>query len=180
MKNPMDFIKDLDDRELAIPDPSFLRKEYHSNPTKTIENRAGKHDRAYDAFCKWAALPKELRVPKSEILFEGKWKLPKGYCTHFKARRDFRNKRATYFWDWMMDMLPDVVYSQYKKVLDDGNTNAAKFFADLIAKRLDAEKPEQVIQPLAIIGVPQDKINKLFTPKGYEDTKGIIPIDEEK
>ena len=57
---------------------------------------------------------------------------------------------------------------------------AAKFFADLIAHKLDVDKPDAIIQPLTIIGVPQEKIQQLFTPKKFEDVKGIIPIDEEK
>lgn len=169
-------IKNIDIDNLAIPDPSFLTETY-GDPDKLKGGELTKHKSAYEAFCRWSALPKEERDPATEVAFEKKYHLSKGYGQHFKLRKDFQNKRLTYFWEWMMEKLPDVVYSQYKKVMADGNTNAAKFFAELIAKKLEDEKPLQIIQPLSIVGVPQDKIDKLFTPKSY-DKKGIIPIDE--
>lgn len=160
---------------IPIPSPEFLRHEYAIK--KSPDSTLIKHERAYEAFCRWSSLPKELRKPKTAKSFEEKWSLPRSYTEKFTQREDFRNKRLTYFWDWMMDNFPDVVYSMYKRAVSGGKSSAAdaKAFAELISKHLDIERPQTLIQPIALIGVPQEKIEKLFIPKGYEKTEGIIP-----
>lgn len=189
MNNILDIksIKDLEDLSIGdikksvngieIPDPTYLTEGAGTKDSPDAEFK--KHGRAYEAYLRWSALPKKERDPATELSFEKKWGLPKAYCAHvFRARKDFSSRRLYYFWEWMLEKLPDIVYSQYEKVIKDGNTMAAKFFADLIAHKLDVDKPEAVIQPLTIIGVPQEKIQQLFTPKKFEDVKGIIPIDQ--
>ena len=194
MNNLLDLknIKDLDDLAgledlkvkggkggIEIPDPTYLTEG--ATTKSSPDGELKKHAQAYEAYLRWSALPKKERNPTTEMAFEKKWGLPKSYCIHkFRSRKDYSSRRLFYFWEWMLEKLPDVVYSQYEKVLKDGNTMAAKFFADLIAHKLDVDKPDAIIQPLTIIGVPQEKIQQLFTPKKFEDVKGIIPIDEEK
>lgn len=160
---------------LPIPDPSYLRKVYSGKR----EGQLTKYEKEYEKYCQWSALPKRERNPKTAVSFERKWKIPKGYSLIFRERKDYENKRRMYFWRWMDDIFPEVIDVLYLQATEKGNTNAAKFFAEFMGKHIEVEKPAQIIQPLAIIGVPQDKIERLFTPKGYEDTKGIIPIDEE-
>lgn len=77
-----------------------------------------------------------------------------------------------------MDMLPDVVESQYKLAMKNGNTAAAKFFADLISKNEVLDAPVQKVQPFVLVGVPQDKIDQLFVPRGYEKADKLIPEGE--
>lgn len=161
-----------------IPDPSFLTKKYAGK--EEGDGKLIKYEKEYDKYCEWSALPKRLREPKTQDAFERKWKIPKKYSFSFRHRKDYENKRRMYFWRWMNDIYPDVVDTLYTQATVKGNINAAKFFAELVAKHEEIEKPAQIIQPLAIIGVPQSKIEKLFVPKGYENPKGIIPIDEVK
>lgn len=175
----LDFIKKVEEvSEIAIPSPDFLRKTF-PKPTQKEDGELIKHKNVYEKFCQWSGLPSEVREPKTEVAFEKKWKIPRNYCQQFKGRSDFKDKRLMYFWDWMMEVLPDVVYSQYVKVKATGNTPAAEFFAKLVAKKLEVDKPIQEIKSLTIVGVPQENIEKLFTPKGFEDTKGLIPFEKE-
>jgi len=159
--------------DIPIPDPSYLRKITKA----TKDGKLDKYAKEYDKFCQWSSLPKEEREPKTQDKWERKYKIPKGYSYSFRQRKDFQNRRLAHFWDWMMDKFPDVVNAMYKRAIDKSSVDA-RAFAELIAKHIDVEKPQSIIQPLAIIGVPQDKIEKLFTPKTFENTKGIIPIDE--
>ena len=174
MKIPdsLDLLKQAD--ITGIPDPTFLKKSIEGNRGGKIT----KHETAYEKYCQWSALPKRLREPKTQDAFERKWKVPKGYAHVFRERKDYDNKRRVYFWKWMNDVYPDVVDTLYIQATEKGNINAAKFFAELVSKHDEVERPAAIIQPLTIIGVPQERIEKLFVPKNYEDVKGIIPIDE--
>ena len=170
--NSLELLKQADLE--GIPDPSFLKEDNKG----TRDGKMTKYDTAYEKFCQWSALPKRLREPKTIVAFELKWKLPKTSSFQFKERKDYDNKRRAYFWKWMNDVYPDVVDTLYLQATVKGNINAAKFFAELVAKHEEVERPAAIIQPLTIIGVPQERIEKLFVPKKYEDVKGIIPIDE--
>ena len=162
---------------LSIPDPSYLGKVYGGKLGEGKDGKLEKYEKEYDKYCQWSALPKELREPKTQDKFEKKWKIPKSYSYTFRKRKDFQNRRLAYFWDWMMDSFPDVVYAMYKRAIDKSSVDA-RAFAELISKHIDVERPAQIIQSLAIIGVPQEKIDRLFIPKTFENIKGIIPIDE--
>lgn len=168
--------------EIPLPNAKHVQ-EVTRQPTtgvvKKDEKPLIKYAKQYDAYCRWAALPKELRDPNTAVKFEKRYKLPKGYTTNFLHRSDFHGKRATYFWNWMMDLFPDVVYSMYKRSLDKSSTDA-KAFADIIAKHLDLQKPAPTITNFTLVGVSQDKIDKLFTPKEYIDGEEVIEGEEAK
>ena len=57
--NGLPFLK-TPDVKIPIPDPSYLEKFPIPNESK----RESKYEREYDAYCKWAALPREQRSPK--------------------------------------------------------------------------------------------------------------------
>jgi len=160
---------------LPIPDPDFLKEL--AVKKNSPDGKLVKYVKEYEYFCKWSALPTAEREPKTAIAWEKRYKVERGYTFRFKLRKDFQNKRLTYFWDWMMDKFPDVVYAMYQRAMNKSSVDA-RAFAELISKHIDIDKPIQIIQPLAIIGVAPEKINKLFVPKSYEDVKGVIPIDE--
>jgi len=161
---------------IPIPDASFLTKINKIPATR--DGDLGKHERAYDAFCRWAAIPTEDREPKSVGAFENKWKLPKSYSAIFRQRKDFQQKRLTYFWDWMMDRLPDIVNTQFKLAMKTNNTRAAEFFSNLIAKHINIEQPTSQVNQLVLVGVAQEKIDKLFQPKSYEKIEQLIPRED--
>lgn len=164
------------DTKIPIPSPEYLKKmtnDKSAHPGDS-DSKLVKYQKEYDAFCKWAALPKEERKPKTAAEFERKNFLPKGYTNYFKGRDDFMDKRLNYFWDWMMDLYPDVVHAVYKRsVSAKGSSKDAQIFIELLSKKLNLDKPKLQVQPMVLMGVPQDKIDALFTPKGYDN--GVIP-----
>lgn len=175
----LDFLQH-NDSKIPIPSVDHLKNLIPKDkPTLTKDADLKKHGRAYDAFCRWISLPEDERDPKTITGFERKWKVPNGYSTTFRQRGDFVEKVFRYFWDWMIDHWPMVVKSIYKGALK-GNATQAKTFAELISKRVDMDKPVQQIQPLMIVGVPNERIEKLFIPKGMRrgEVENIIPVEE--
>lgn len=163
---------------IPIPDPSYLLKQTQS--LTGADGKLFKHAKEYDKFCHWSALPKSERNPKTITGFEKKWRLPKGYAKTFKKRKSFQKDRLSYFWEWMMDKFPDVVESMYHRALKNSSADA-RYFAELISKHIDIEQPqEQRIQNLVLVGVQQDKIDALFTPKHYiQDAEQLTPQEDE-
>ncbi len=170
-----------EDTRIPIPSPDFIKKVYKDQASQkdTGLGRPFEKEKEYDAFCKWIALPKDLRKPKKLGQFEDKWGLPRSYTEYFKEREDFQQRRLQYFWEWMMDLFPDVVYAIYKRATKNSSVDA-RAFAEIILKKLDVEKPRVQISPMVLMGVPQDKIDNLFVPKDYSDVKEIMPITKEK
>ncbi len=159
------------DTRIPIPSPEYLKKLNKERPT---ENRTlVKYNKEYEEFCRWAALPKVERKPKTALDFEKKYLLPRGYTNYFKSRDDFNDKRLVYFWEWMIDLYPDVVHAVYKRAVDKGGSKDAQIFIELLNKRLNLDKPKLQVQPMILMGVPQDKIDALFVPKGFDGS--IIP-----
>ena len=162
------------DTKIPIPNPSYLMKESKLAGTAGTQPMV-KHGKEFEEFCKWSALPKELRKPKTAQEWERKNKIARGYTHYFKTREDFRTKTLTYFWDWMMDMYPDVVYAVYQRATNKkGSDKAAGIFIDLLSKKMNLDKPRVQVQPMVLMGVEQSAIDKLFTPKDYTNAK-IIP-----
>lgn len=162
---------------LEIPDPLHLavpKKGYNQN--KPLYD----YDRAFYAFCRWSATPKALRKPKSEAAWEAANQLPKQYTQKFKDREEYRPQVMKNFWNLMMDLFPDVVYSVYQRaVKKKGSDKAAGIFIDLLSKRMKIDTPKVQVQPMVLMGVPQEKVNALFTPKNF-DNDNIIPEEKVK
>ena len=159
---------------IPIPNPSYLMKESLSSDIKQFKT-GSKYEKEYDEFCRWSALPKDLRKPKTGVEFEKKHMIPSGYTDFFRRRDDFQDRRLTYFWEWMMDLYPDVVYSIYQRATNKkGSDKAAGIFIELLSKKMNLDKPRLQVQPMVLMGVPQEKIDALFTPKGYDSEK-LIP-----
>lgn len=162
------------DTKIPIPNPSYLMKESKLANTKGTQPLL-KWRKEYEDFCHWSAMPKELRKPKTAQEWERKKQVPKGYTHYFKTREDYRQKVLTHFWDWMMDMYPDVVYAVYQRATNKGGSDkAAGIFIDLLSKKMNLDKPKVSVQPMVLMGVDQSKIDKLFTPKSYDDPM-LIP-----
>ncbi len=151
----------------GIPLPDFLNPSNKLRPHSENIRPMPKHQEAYDAFCKWAALPHDLRHPKNQAGFETKWNLSPRQTSHWKEKDDFQAKRLNYFWNWMFDKFPDVVYAIYRRAKRNSSADA-KVFADLIGKRLEISQPKVEMKPLMIMGIPQEKIDNLFIPKNYD------------
>ena len=143
----LDFLQLGSETKIPVPTVSHLEKTYKP---KRIEKEADgimtKHERAYDAFCRWSSLPHEIRSPKTLQQFEKKWKIPIGYTRNFRDRDEYRQKQLTYFWEWVLDHFPNVVYATYRGALK-GSSAQSKIFTELVAKHLDIEKPVEKIQP---------------------------------
>ena len=165
-KPSLDLLKNL-------PVPDFLEEE-NKVLYDASTSRVAKHDKTYLKFCHWAALPTKQRNPPTQEEFELKYGLPHKYTTKFKARKDFQSLRIKYFWEWMFDNFPDVVYSIYQRAKT--STADAKIFVDLIGKRLERREGKEKMQPLMILGVPQEKIDNLFVRKDYhpENYDGVV------
>lgn len=152
---------------INLPIPDFLNVEKKLIPferKRTME----KHEDAFKAFCRWAAQPEELRFPKTYKDFEIKWRLPKNYTHKWKEREDFQALRLKYFWNWMFDRFPDVVYAMYKRAIRSSSADA-RVFAELVGKKLETDKPVAQINPFVLVGVSQEKIDNLFVPKKYDE-----------
>ena len=126
-----------------------------------------KYEREYDLFCRWAATPPELRTPKTALDFEKKYKINKGYTDDFKKRVDYKEKYMNYLYEWMMEVYPEIVHAIYRRSIGKSSRDAA-LFAEIISKREDLSKPKVQVSPLIMVGVSQERIDKLFTPKSHE------------
>ena len=51
-------------KEIPIPSPAYLTKQLAASPTENDQVMT-KYAKEYEAFCRWAALPKDLRKPKT-------------------------------------------------------------------------------------------------------------------
>lgn len=172
-----DLIKDDLETKIPIPNPAYLKKK-SVNEGKAGNGPLLKYAKEYDEFCKWASLPKDVRRPKTALEWERQKLLPRGYSDHFKARDDFSDKRLAYFWDWMMDLYPDVVYAVYRRAKDKSSKDAG-IFIDLLSKKMKLDAPRLTVAPMILVGVPQDKIDNLFVPKEYHEAD-LIPDKEVK
>jgi hypothetical protein len=162
-------------KEFDFPEPSFFQP-----PKKIVKKqnrvkfKTNKRKKAYDAFVRWSATPKSLREPKTQAEFERVWKLPIGtVASSFKTREDFHQKRMTHFWNWVFDKYPDVIHAVYRRAIQN-STADAKIFSELVSKRLETTSPTKPrMTPFMLVGVPQSKINALFTPEGVEEAEVI-------
>ena len=163
--------------DFEFPEPDFFKPPKIKKTTR--KTKLVKHASAYEAFVKWSATPKKLREPKTVKEFEKVWKLPKNYTSsRFRKKRDLHEKKMKYFWDWVMDKYPDVLYAVYQRAVTN-STADAKIFSDIVAKRMDAVAPiKSKMTPFMLVGVPQEKINALFTPEGVEEAEEAQIIDE--
>ena len=167
--------EDAIDTKIPIPSPEYLKKM--SNPASSHPGKSDpkliKYQKEYEAYCRWAALPRTERKPKTAVEFERKNFLPKGYTNFFRGRDDFNDKRLTYFWEWMIDLYPDVVHAVYKRAVDKGGSRDAQIFIELLSKKMKLDVPRLQVAPMVLMGVPQEKIDALFVPKGYDGE--VIP-----
>jgi len=169
---------DIDlDKKIPVPSLDFLRKENKAEQTGNRSGKLVKYEKEYDAFCRWISLPSEERDPKTESAFEKKWKLPSRTSISFRQRADFRNKRLLYFWEWMLDKLPDVFYAVYKRAKGKSSADA-RIFAEIITKHMDVQKPQNQITNIVISGVDQNKINDLFVPADMREVEDVTPVKE--
>ena len=157
-----------------FPEPEFFKKPKVKKVKNKQKFKTVERQKAYEAYIRWAATPKSLREPKTEAAFERVWKLPKMTVSRsFKNREDFHQKRMTHFWNWVFDRYPDVIHAVYRRAIQN-STADAKIFSDLVAKRLETTSPvKPKMTPFMLVGVPQEKINALFTPEGVEEAEVI-------
>lgn len=148
----------------GLPTDQHLKKDLQPVTDKQRPMEKTKYEREYDAFCHWAALPKDVRKPKKLMEFEKAWKLPKNYTAYFRQREDYQEKRTKYFYDWLMDLWPDAVYAAYNRAMRS-STADFKVLAEIISKNLDVSKPKVTVTPMLLVGVSSEKINKLMEPK---------------
>jgi hypothetical protein len=152
-----------------LPVPTFI--EANKKLKVKQKNRAKlKHADAFDAYARWVAKPKKLRNPSTKQAFIKLWKLPPNYIYNWEDQEEFQALKYKYFWNWMFDMLPDIAYAAYQRAIDRtrGSAQDAKLLMELIGKKIDADRPQKTrIQPFFLVGVPQNKIEELFTPQEY-------------
>ena len=167
------YLPDLDEilaikkeTKIPLPDPNYLFKK-GANTNTSSQHQLTKYEREFDLYCHWAALPKDLRKPKTTKAFEIRYSLPYGYAIYFRNHEQFQARRLKYFWEWLFDLYPDVVYSIYKRAMKKSSKDA-QIFVDIVNKQMEKDRPRMNVAPMVIMGIPQDKIDKLFTPKNYE------------
>jgi hypothetical protein len=172
MPRSLDFSKLKNIADFEFPEPDFFKKP-KTEKTKIQSFQTKEREMAYEAYVRWSATPSDLREPKTDVDFEKVWKLPKDtvYQT-FKKRPDFYEKKMKYFWDWVFDKFPDVIHAVYRRAVQN-STADAKIFAELVAKRMAVDAPKPQMPPFMLIGVPQEKINALFVPEGYEEAEVV-------
>lgn len=184
MNKPFEFLPLNQNSKIPFPSLDYVKEEITTATSKEPhlkkKGELVKHEKAYDAFCHWAATPPEERQPKTATAFEKKWGLTARYTQFFKQRDDFLNRFKKYLWEWIRNLYPDYINKMYRLAVKEGNPSAIKFFAEIIAKDLEIEKPKAKIQPFVFIGVDQSKIDKLFQPEGLNDVENIIPGEEDK
>lgn len=135
-----------------------------------------KHEKAFDDFCRWSSVPKGNRRPESEAEFERKYGLAAHHCYNiFKKRKDFQERCFKYMFEWIRELYPEFIHKMYLAAVKDKNASAIKFFSEMVAQDLTAGKPAPAAQPLMIVGVPQEKIDRLFIPDEV-----IEPLEEVK
>jgi len=162
-----------------IPLPDFLNVDKELVPRQR-KRKKDKHQDAYEEFCKWSATPKELREPKTQAEFASLWKLAPKYISNWKNNEDFQAKRLNYFWNWMFEKLPDVMYAIYRRAKRNSSADA-RIFTDIIGKRLETNAPKKEMTPFLMVGIPQDRVNNLFVPKGYDSAiKKTIELNKDK
>ncbi|MGW8289552.1 MAG: hypothetical protein ACWGNP_04700 [Candidatus Bathyarchaeia archaeon] len=168
--------------EFKFPEPEFYKDATPKQAKKSPKGRKRKKSNfltqerkeAYEAFLRWSATPKELREPKTEAEFERVWKLPASTIYQsFKQREDFHRRRMGYFWNWVFDKYPDVIHAVYRRAIQN-STADAKIFSELVAKKLESQTQTKAkMTPFMLVGIPQHKINALFTPEGVEEAEVI-------
>lgn len=163
------------DSKIPVPSLDFLRKVEKAEGGIVREGKIDKHERAYDAYCRWMATPKARREPKTEVAFESKWKVPKHYAATFRQRGDYRNRMLLYFWEWMMDNMPDFFENLMQKSFEKGGSAERRILAEIYMKHTETQKPAQQITQIVIQGVEQAKINNLFVPDEYKEIDDVIP-----
>ena len=161
-------------QNFVFPDKKFFEKpKVDKPPNKTNDGGLIKHKDAYEAYIKWAGTPRELREPKTIKEFEKLWHLPNTYVYgNFTNRSDFQERRMKFFWSWMFDRFPDVIYAVYRRAITN-STADAKIFAEIVGKKLETDAPRSKMTPFVLVGVPQEKINNLFVPEGYEEAEVV-------
>ena len=172
------------DSSAEIPVPTFNHiakiNEDFAKVDKPKTDRLNKYDSVYDDFCRWSSLPTEYRKPVSVAQFEKNYKIPKGYAFTFKRREDFASRCKRYMWEWIRERFPDFVQNMFTKAIKEGNASAIKFFAELIVSDIEMDKPKPIIQPFMILGVNQEKIDRLFQSDEIKKMKveDVIPAEE--
>lgn len=146
-----------------IPLPDFKENKDMVEAMKP-KRELYKREAEYEAYCEWCATPQQEREPKTQLGFERKYHLSPGYTRNFRKRAEFRLKVFKLMLEYWIDKYPNLVYAQYKKAVKEGDTNAAKLVSEIISKNLDVEVEKKTVQPFVLVGVPQEKIDRLFTP----------------
>jgi hypothetical protein len=165
----IDFSKLKGLADFEFPDADFFKKPDIKKKDITAF-KTPEREKAYEAYVRWAASPTALREPKTDKDFERLWKLPTDTVyMSFKKRPDFYERKMKCFWDWVFDRFPDVIHAVYRRAVQN-STADAKIFAELVAKRMEVQAPKPQMPPFMLIGVPQDKINALFVPEGYNES----------
>ena len=162
----------------APPDPEFLSKTFRAIPGKQTPMKTTKYEKEYDAFCHWTALPEELRNPKTLGQFERRWGIPKNYTAHFREREDYQSRRLKYFWNWYMELWPNLIYRAYQRAMKT-STADFKALSELVARNAEAVAPKMAVTPLVILNVAPEKTEKLFEPKQVAPVKQAQIVKEE-
>jgi hypothetical protein len=163
----LEFLKNPSDTSIPVPavaNATHLQNNMPAIPGKQSVLKTTKYEREYDAFCRWAALPKDVRKPKRIIDFEKEWGLPKNYHEFFRQREDYQERRTKYFYDWLFEIWPDAVYEAYKRAMNR-STADFKVLAEIVGQKLEVTKPKMTVSPMVIVGVPQEDLNKLMQQK---------------
>lgn len=81
-------------------------------------------------FLQWCAMPRKLRVPKTQQEFSKKYGVSEQSLCKWKNDEDFYTELKLYRQRRVIDELPDVLESVVKNVVKTGDARGAKFLAE--------------------------------------------------
>lgn len=164
-----------------IPVPEFLTKNQKVKRKKKNRQK-DKHGDAFVAYAKWFATPSDKRDPPTKKEFMKIWKLPPHYVYNWEDDEEFLHMVDRHYWRWLYGLLPDITQAAFERAVSRtrGSSQDAKLLMELIGKRMQINKPATRIQPFFLIGVDQNKIEDLFTPKKYIEAAEVTLERERK
>jgi len=71
----------------------------------------------FTEFCRWCAIPKELREPKEQKDFAKQFNVSESMLSQWKQTPEFIGNRRHYIQTWLGDDLPELMYATKKFAL---------------------------------------------------------------
>lgn len=87
-----------------------------------------RHNFEYQEFILWVALPKELRVPKTQAELSKHFGVGQDTLSEWKKQTGFWEKVSQQRKEWGKEKTSDIIYALYKRVLETGGAPEVKLW----------------------------------------------------